>query len=159
MALQVDPHSPIPFYYQIREQLRHLILSGQLNPGDILPTEMEICTGCGVSRMTARQALTQLSNEGLVTRQRGRGTFVAAPKATLESSLFPLMSYTEILGQIGMQAGATVLAQVVEPASGEVAEKLISRSCLSSGAYYQKATDERGNHVFGDLILSAGTVS
>jgi GntR family transcriptional regulator len=124
MSLQIDTHSPIPFYYQIREQLRHMIISGHLNPGDILPTEMEICAACGVSRMTARQALTQLSNEGLVTRHRGRGTFVAAPKATLESSLFPLMSYTEILGQVGMQAGSTVLAQVVELASGEVAEKL-----------------------------------
>lgn len=124
MSLQVDPHSPIPFYYQIREQLRQLIQSGQLNPGDILPTEMEICSECGVSRMTARQALTQLSNEGLVIRQRGRGTFVAAPKATLESSIFPLMSYSEILGQVGMQAGAVVLAQVDEPASAEVAEKL-----------------------------------
>ncbi len=124
MSLHVDPHSPIPIYYQIREQLRQLILSGQLNPGDILPTEMEICSECNVSRMTARQALTQLSYEGLVTRQRGRGTFVAAPKATLDSSIFPLMSYTEILGQVGMQAGAVVLAQVVEPASEAVATKL-----------------------------------
>jgi GntR family transcriptional regulator len=49
---------------------------------------------------------------------------VAAPKATLESSLFPFMSYTEILGHVGMQAGAMVLAQVVEPAPDDVAEKL-----------------------------------
>jgi GntR family transcriptional regulator len=124
MSLKVDPHSPIPIYYQIREQLRLLIVSGELSTGDILPTEMEICSECGVSRMTARQALTQLSNEGLVTRQRGRGTFVAAPKATLESSLFPLQSYTEILGQIGIRAGALVLAQEVEPASAAVATNL-----------------------------------
>ncbi len=124
MSLQVDPHSPIPIYYQIREQLRQLILSGQLNPGDILPTEMEICTECSVSRMTARQALNQLSNEGLVTRHRGKGTFVASPKATLESSLFPLMSYTEILERVGLQAGAEILAQAVEPASGMVSDKL-----------------------------------
>ncbi len=124
MSLQVDPHSPIPIYYQIREQLRQLILSGQLVTGDVLPTEMEICAECGVSRMTARQALTQLSNEGLVTRQRGRGTFVAAPKAALESSLFPLQSYTEILGQVGMHPGAVILTQAVEPASENVANKL-----------------------------------
>ena len=74
--------------------------------------------------MTARQAMIQLSNEGLVTRQRGRGTFVAAPKAALESSQFPLMSYTEILGQIGVQAGALVLGQVVEPAKETVAAQL-----------------------------------
>jgi GntR family transcriptional regulator len=124
MSLQIDPHSPIPIYYQIREQLRQLILSGQLNTGDILPTEMEICEECGVSRMTARQALTQLSNEGLVTRHRGRGTFVAAPKAALESSIFPLQSYTEILGQVGMHPGAVVLVQDVESASKTVADRL-----------------------------------
>ncbi|KAF0107909.1 MAG: GntR family transcriptional regulator [Anaerolineaceae bacterium] len=124
MTLHIDTKNPIPIYYQIREQLRQQIVGGQLNPGDMLPTEMEICAECGVSRMTARQALTQLANEGLVTRQRGRGTFVAAPKATLDSSQFPLQSYTELLGQIGMQAGAVVLAQVVEPASESVAAQL-----------------------------------
>ncbi len=124
MALHVDTKNPIPIYYQIREQLRQQIVGGQLNPGDMLPTEMEICAECGVSRMTARQALTQLANEGLVTRQRGRGTFVAAPKATLDSSQFPLQSYTELLGQIGLQAGAVVLAQVVEPATEAVAAQL-----------------------------------
>jgi len=124
MSFQIDTHSPIPSYYQIREQLRQQILDGQLNPGDILPTEMEIAAECGVSRMTARQAMTQLANEGLINRQRGRGTFVAEPKATLDSSQFPLQSYTELLGQIGLQAGAVVLEQVVEPATEAVAAQL-----------------------------------
>lgn len=124
MSLHVDTHSPIPIYYQIREQLRRQIVGGHLKHGDTLPTEMEICAECGVSRMTARQALSQLAYEGLVVRQRGRGTFVAAPKATLDSSQFPLQSYTELLGQIGMQAGAIVLAQVVEPATEAVAAQL-----------------------------------
>ncbi|MBM3151010.1 MAG: GntR family transcriptional regulator [Chloroflexi bacterium] len=124
MTLHVDIHSPIPIYYQIREQLRQQILGGQLNPGDMLPTEMEICAECGISRMTARQALSQLAYEGLVVRQRGRGTFIAAPKATLDSSQFPLQGYTELLSQMGMQAGALVLAQVVEPATEAVAAQL-----------------------------------
>jgi len=124
LSLHVDTKSPIPIYYQIREQLRQQIVGGHLKQGDALPTEMEICAECSVSRMTARQALTQLANEGLVIRQRGRGTFVAAPKATLDSSQFPLQSYTELLGQIGMQAGAVVLAQVVELATEAVAAQL-----------------------------------
>jgi GntR family transcriptional regulator len=124
MPLHLDTNSLIPLYYQIREQLRQQITSGQLETGDALPSEAQICAETGVSRMTARQALTQLANEGLVTRQRGRGTFVAAPKATLDSSQFPLQSYTELLGQIGLQAGAAVLAQVVEPATEAVAAQL-----------------------------------
>jgi GntR family transcriptional regulator len=124
MPLRIDTSSLIPFYYQIREQLRQQITSGQLKPGDALPSEAQIGSETGVSRMTARQALTQLANEGLVLRQRGRGSFVAAPKATLDSSQFPLQGYTELLGQIGMEAGAVVLTQVVEPATEAVAAQL-----------------------------------
>jgi GntR family transcriptional regulator len=124
MPLRLEPDSPLPFYYQIREQLRQQIMSGKLVTGDVLPSEAQICAETGISRMTARQALAQLANEGLVTRQRGRGTFVCAPKATLDSSQFPLQGYTELLGKIGMQAGAKVLAQVVEPATEAVAGQL-----------------------------------
>jgi len=124
MSLRLDPDSPFPFYYQIREQLRAQILNGKLVTGDALPSEAQICVETGVSRMTARQALTQLANEGLVNRQRGRGTFVAPPKATLDSNQFPLQGYTELLGQVVMQAGARVLAQVVEPATEVVAAQL-----------------------------------
>ena len=124
MPLRLDTTSPIPFYYQIREQLRQQITSGQLEPGDALPSEAQLCTETGVSRMTARQALTQLANEGLVIRQRGRGTFVAAPKTILPNVQVTGMSYTEIMGQAGMSAGARVLAQEVLPASAEVAAQL-----------------------------------
>jgi GntR family transcriptional regulator len=128
VPLSLDSQSPFPLYYQIREQLRGLILSGLLKPGDVLPTETQICHETGVSRMTVRQALMQLANEGLVVRQRGRGTFVAAPKSTLDSTQFPLQGYTEMLKQIGLQAGAKVLAQVIEPATEPVAARLMLNS-------------------------------
>jgi GntR family transcriptional regulator len=124
LSLHIDPTSPLPFYYQIREQLRGQIASGKLKPGDILPGETQICTETGVSRMTARQALAQLANEGLVIRQRGRGTFVAAPKTTLPDMRGLGMSYTEIMEQAGMSAGAHILSQEVLPASSEVATRL-----------------------------------
>ncbi len=80
--LMIDPSSPLPLYRQIYEQLHVRIVSGDLQPGSPLPGETQICAETGVSRMTARLALTQLANEGLVERQRGRGTFVAAPQTT-----------------------------------------------------------------------------
>ena len=124
MPLSIDTSSPLPLYYQIREQLRQQILSGELRPGDALPGETQICSETGVSRMTARQALAQLANEGLVTRQRGRGTFVASPKATFPTMPMGGMSYSEIVGQLGMTAGAEVLSQEIIPASQEVASQL-----------------------------------
>jgi GntR family transcriptional regulator len=161
MPLRLDTTSPIPFYYQIREQLRQQITSGQLEPGDALPSEAQLCTETGVSRMTARQALTQLANEGLVIRQRGRGTFVAAPKTILPNMQVTGMSYTEIMGQAGMSAGARVLAQEVLPASAEVAAQLrlatgeriirIVRTRLAAGVIMSLETSFYPYSFFPDL--------
>lgn len=124
MGLHVDPHSPIPIYYQIREQLRQQILSGQLPPGDPLPTEADICAECGVSRMTARQALSQLASEGLIVRRRGRGSFVAPPKATFREDSHFVLSYTALVQQLGRRAGARIRRQQLVPAAGQVAALL-----------------------------------
>lgn len=122
--LHVNGESPLPIYYQIREQLREQILSGRRQPGDPLPSEAQICAQCGVSRMTARMALTQLANEGLVIRQRGRGTFVAPPKATFREDSPLLLSYTALLDRLGLCAGAQIRGQEVVPAARQVAEPL-----------------------------------
>ncbi len=123
MNLKVNPDSPFPIYHQIREQLRQQILSGHLKPGDPLPSEAQICAQCGVSRMTARMALSQLAHEGLVVRRKGKGTFVASPKVTLPENFIP-MSYTTLIDQLGMRAGATVRSQELLPAPPQVAEAL-----------------------------------
>lgn len=124
MTLTLDPSSPLPLYYQIREQLRARIVSGALQPGDALPGENQICAETGVSRMTARQALVQLASEGLVVRKRGRGTFVAAPKTTLPAIQELGMSYTHMMEQAGMRPSSRVLRQEVLPASEEIAGRL-----------------------------------
>lgn len=69
--------SRIPLYYQLENLLREKILSGAFVAGDRLPTENELIQQYGVSRITVRQALTALAEEGLIERQQGRGTFVA----------------------------------------------------------------------------------
>ncbi len=124
MQLTVSSSSPLPLYYQIREQLRQRILSGLFQPGEALPGEAQICAETGVSRMTARQALSQLASEGLILRQRGRGTFVASPKKVLSNVQVMGMSYTDIMGQAEMTVGGIVRAQEIAPASAEVASQL-----------------------------------
>lgn len=87
----------VPLYYQIGTILREQILSGRYGPGDRLPTEANLVSRFGVSRITVRQALRSLTEEGLIRREAGRGTFVtdAAPAATgveMDGSLDDLIS-------------------------------------------------------------------
>jgi GntR family transcriptional regulator len=67
----------IPLYYQLENLLREKIASGAFAAGDRLPTENDLIRQYGVSRITVRQALTALAEEGLIERRQGRGTFVA----------------------------------------------------------------------------------
>jgi GntR family transcriptional regulator len=75
--LELDRRIPVPLYYQLQQQLRQAILDGRLAPGVSLPPEPDLAVSAGVSRFTVRQAVEHLVREGLVRRERGRGTFVA----------------------------------------------------------------------------------
>lgn len=68
---------PLPRYLEIERALRADI--GRLRPGDPLPSDAELCTRFGVSRMTARQGVQRLADAGLLRRVQGQGTFVADP--------------------------------------------------------------------------------
>ncbi|MGD9924034.1 MAG: GntR family transcriptional regulator [Pseudorhodoplanes sp.] len=68
-----------PLYLQIVERLREKISSGLHDPGSLLPSEAALTKEFGVSRVTIRQALSELEQRGLIYRQQGRGTFVSEP--------------------------------------------------------------------------------
>jgi GntR family transcriptional regulator len=72
-----------------------------------VPSERELSEQFAVSRMTARQALTELANEGVLRREQGRGTFVAEPK--LEQRLTRLTGFSEDMHRRGLISGARVL--------------------------------------------------
>jgi DNA-binding transcriptional regulator YhcF (GntR family) len=76
----LDRQSVVPLYYQIQQRLTEQIRSGELKPGELVPSEQEISARLGVSRMTARQALKSLCGRGLAYSQRGKGTFVSRMK-------------------------------------------------------------------------------
>ena len=75
-VLRRDAHTPL--YHQLRQYLREMIVSGQLHDGQQLPREEELAKRLGISRVTVRLALAELAEEGLVVRQRGRGTRVCS---------------------------------------------------------------------------------
>src|SRR3972149_3990459 len=120
----IDKHSPIPYYYQIEEWLRGLIASGQLKPGDMLADEITLAGQLNISRMTMRHALNHLAHEGLLTRQRGRGPFVAPPRSQVPFVRDQIRSMTEEVAAEGHELRSRVLAQALLPASAEMVREL-----------------------------------
>lgn len=114
--------SKLPIYHQLYEILRSNIVRGEWQPGDMLPSETELIEQYRVSRITVRQALETLVNEGLIYRQRGRGTFVAHP--TVEQGLSRIISFTEDMRQRGFRPDTEIISAGVIPAPAEIAEKL-----------------------------------
>lgn len=77
-AIALDRESPVPLHAQLLNQLRQLILSGEWQPHERLPSEPELVRQLGVSRATIRKALDAAEREGLLYRVAGKGTFVEA---------------------------------------------------------------------------------
>jgi GntR family histidine utilization transcriptional repressor len=68
---------PAPSYLRVKEFVRRRIAGGRWKPGDAVPSEAQLCERFGVSRMTVNRALRELSDEGLIVRVQGSGSFVA----------------------------------------------------------------------------------
>ncbi|MDH7475766.1 MAG: GntR family transcriptional regulator [Anaerolineae bacterium] len=118
----ISRNHPLPLYYQLMEGLRRRIEEGEWKPGDLIPSERELSETYGISRMTVRQALAELVNDGLLRRDQGRGTFVAKPK--IRKQLSRLTSFTEDMRARGKQASAQVLRLEIVPARPKVADVL-----------------------------------
>lgn len=71
------PGATEPIYQQIGSQLRRLIASGQLLPGEVLPSVRDVAVQHAINPMTVSRAYCQLEGEGLLTRLRGKGMVVA----------------------------------------------------------------------------------
>jgi GntR family transcriptional regulator len=120
--IRIDRQAKVPLYYQISQNLRALIESGELQPGESVPSEWELSDLYGVSRLTVRRALDELSREGWLTRRHGVGTFVAAP--AMAQIVPSRLSFTQKMRQIGRTAGSRWVSVKVMPALDEVATHL-----------------------------------
>lgn len=96
-----------PLYVQIKELLRNRILDGVYQPHAQLPSESEMMAAFNVSRITVRQALGDLENEGLIFRLHGKGSFVSKPKAFQD--LGRLQGFGEAMRQMGHETFSRVL--------------------------------------------------
>jgi GntR family transcriptional regulator len=124
VRLKVDSSSGVPLYVQVRQAIRAQITSGRLKPGDMLPGEVALSEQLGISRLTVHRAMRELVADGLLVRQRARGTFVAVPRRDKVLVEGPLFSLTEELTRDGLEFSNRILAQEVIAASAEIADDL-----------------------------------
>ncbi len=122
---RINRSSPIPVYYQIALSLKQRLASGEWNSGMQLRTEPELAKEYGVSRMTMRQALAELVKEGLVTRQRGSGTFVTNLHSQVAPTLSFPISFTLRFRELGLTPSSRVLrAELIRAPTPEIADYL-----------------------------------
>lgn len=102
--------------------IRKLISDQSLAPGDRLPSETEIATLAGVSLMTVRRAMAELSSAGVLQRSQGKGTFVRSNRVQTDSTI--IGGLRETLALQGIDLKTTILSLSEEEASEEVAQRL-----------------------------------
>jgi GntR family transcriptional regulator len=101
MTTSIDRNSPVPLYYQVKQSLLEKLGDGTWKPGDLVPSEQELQETYGVSRITVRQALSELTHEGRFKRHRGQGTFVANKPLVHNPS--KRISITELMREQGIE--------------------------------------------------------
>lgn len=119
---KVDKQLEIPLHLQLSTIIREMIDIGELQPGDSLMSERDICKLQGISRMTVNKAILNLVNEGLLDRQQGRGTFVALKKQ--KHRYQRLEGLTQIIKQQGLEISNQILEFDLGERSQKVQKKL-----------------------------------
>lgn len=118
---KIDKKSYVPAYAQLAGILKQKISKGIYRPGARLPSESAVARSFGISAMTARQAIGILSEEGLIDRIQGRGTFVKRLKFT--SSSFGLESLRQIfLDKEKLEV--RIISAGIQPASNDIKNRL-----------------------------------
>lgn len=116
------PPPPVTLYSRIRDELRERIRSGAWQPLDRVPSESELTRRYGVSRITVRQALSELVAEGLIFKRAGKGSFVAQPMPFQD--LNRLQGLAEAMEGRGHETRNRVLAAEAQAAAPRIAERL-----------------------------------
>ena len=120
----IDRDSFEPAYAQLANILRHSVATGAMRPGDQLPSESQLCDRYGVSPMTVRRAINILIDQGVVTAEQGRGTFVNP--VAMGAATFQL---TELQDLFSDPAHATV--QLLETRIVTADERIARKLALS----------------------------
>lgn len=101
----IDKKSPIPAYYQLKKIILTKIEKGEFDLSQPIPSERDLSEALNISRMTVRQALSQLVTEGVLYREKGKGTFVSKIKIEQRN----IMSFSDTVRNKGLNPSTKVL--------------------------------------------------
>ena len=120
----INKNSPIPYYRQLADLLRHDISVNQTGKTGVfaLPSENELADQHGITRATVRHAMDVLEREGKIYRVKGKGAF--AVKHRIEPQLMRLVSITELMEQRGWPLATWFISIIQMPALPHIASLL-----------------------------------
>ncbi|MHA6289602.1 histidine utilization repressor [Maricaulis sp. CAU 1757] len=111
-----------PVYDQVKRAVAQLIRSGDWPPGTRIPSEADMVTHLGTSRMTINRALRELTEEGLIVRRRRAGSFVAQPEPP--SALLRIVDMSHAIPKAGQAYGYDCQSSQTVPADDEIARRM-----------------------------------
>lgn len=122
MNLNIDFNSKVPLYFQLKEQIKQNILSGEYKEGDLIPSEREFSDSYGLSSTTIRRALNDLVQENLLERKAGKGTFVHTRK--VKRDLHKVIGFTKNMQEMGLTPSTLVVSKKIVAANAYARSRL-----------------------------------
>ena len=120
--MHISHDSPVPLYYQLREQIRNKIIDKSWRNGFEIPSEKQFCETYKLSRATVKQALDGLVQEGLIVRRKGKGSFVTDP--LISSRILDEPSFVLQSEQMGLVPGSKLVSAGMQSRNEAINQKL-----------------------------------
>jgi len=106
MQISIDPESGVPIYMQIVDRVKQMVVTGQLQPGQQLPTMRQLAADLRINYNTVGRAYILLDQEGVISTQQGRGTFIASRLSEEQIQKLRLDKLRSMVGSVLEEAAA-----------------------------------------------------
>ncbi|MBS1154545.1 MAG: gntR [Proteobacteria bacterium] len=150
--------SRLTFQEQVLDRLGQDICSGRYTPGEVLPSEMELCERFGISRIVVREAIKSLVAKGMLVVRRKVGTTVLDPMHwnLFDPSVISWRAHPSVLNQ-ALSRDLMELRRIVEPAAARLAAQRASdderRALRAAYLEMERAVAGEGDYVAADLAF------
>lgn len=126
MIFRISPHSGVPMYLQLVEQVRHAVETGALRPGDQLPALRKVAEDMVMNPNTVARAYREMEHAGLIVLRQGAGAFVAEGQArqeprSVQKGRTVVRRAVDVLRDLGLDEGA--IRRLVDTALAEAYEE------------------------------------
>lgn len=122
MNINIDNNLKLPLYFQLKEQIKQMILEGKYKDGDLIPSEREFENQFSISSTTVRRALNDLVQENFLERKAGKGTFVKIRKA--KRDLRKVIGFTKNMENMGLIPSTQILSKKILNANSFARKRL-----------------------------------